>query len=339
MSDAAGTGTAYAWVESPFQLLGALEAHAAGGLGERLVVLPRKGVEPLVTAVAEVTRLGLPEGASVRLPAGAPRRGGGFLAVGDAFSGAVQRLLVQSPPRYLVLLDDGRSTRRVMAALLEDDVPLVRPHVRETAHRMVLARMAKRRLRRMIERGRVRVVTALPLPDRVMAAATEAGLPVEQNDFTWLRSLPGGEVSTDEKRRETIVLGTSMVANRLIKAQPYLAWVRSLADQGPVVYRAHRRENGSTMSPLTNYPGITMIQGRIPVEISLRGMTERHTVVTLPSTAVSSLRLIAPAADIQEFAVPDDWWLPNVPEAARQQLSPDNASDFLDIAQHSHTST
>lgn len=339
MSDDAGTGTAYAWVESPFQLLGALEAHAAGGLGERLVVLPRKGVEPLVTAVAEVTRLGLPAGAGIRLPAGAPRRGGGFLAVGDAFSGAVQRLLVQSPPRRLVLLDDGRSTRRVMDALLQDDVPLVRPHIKETAHRMVLARMAKARLRRMIERGRVRVVTALPLPDRVLAAADAAGLPVERNDFTWLRSLPGGEVGADPEHRETIVLGTSMVANRLIRAQPYLAWVRSMADQGPVVYRAHRRENGSTMSPLTNYPGITMVQGRIPVEISLRAMTERHTVVTLPSTAVSSLRLIAPAADIQEFAVPQEWWMPDVPEVARRQLSPDDASDFLEITQHSQTST
>src|SRR5689334_6390878 len=126
MTDVTGAATVQAWVESPFQLLGALEAHASGRLGGRLVVLPRKGVEPLVTAVAEVTRLGLPDGVTIQLPTGAPRRGGEHLAVGDAFSGAVHRLLVQAPPRNLVLLDDGRATRRVMDALLQDDVPLVR---------------------------------------------------------------------------------------------------------------------------------------------------------------------------------------------------------------------
>ncbi|GAB6899538.1 hypothetical protein [Kineosporia succinea] len=335
MTDVAGTtGTVQAWVESPFQLLGALEAHAAGRLGRRLDVLPRKDVEPLVTAVAEVTRLGLPEGAAVRLPSGAPRRGGDDLAVGDAFSGAVHRLLVQGPPRRLVLLDDGRSTRRVMDALLDPEIPLVRPHVRQTAHRNVLARMAKARIRRMISQGRVRVITSLPLPDRVLREAAAIGLPVEPNDFAWLRSLPGGE-SGQPGVEKTIVLGTSMVANRLIKAAPYLSWIRGLADRGPVVYRAHRRENASTLSPLTNYPGITMVHGEVPVEISLRGMTEAHRVMSLPSTAVTTLRLIAPQARIQEFAVPRDWWMPETPEAARQHLVPDDESDFLEIPQHS----
>ncbi|MET1007885.1 MAG: hypothetical protein ABWX96_20205, partial [Propionibacteriaceae bacterium] len=81
MTDVAGSITVQAWVESPFQLLGALEAHASGRLGGRLVVLPRKGVEPLVTAVAEVSRLGLPDGVTIHLPTGAPRRGGDDLAV------------------------------------------------------------------------------------------------------------------------------------------------------------------------------------------------------------------------------------------------------------------
>jgi hypothetical protein len=337
VTDIAGSATVQAWVESPFQLLGALEAHAAGRLGERLVVLPRKDVEPLVTAVAEVSRLGLPDGVTVKLPTGAPRRGGEYLAVGDAFSGAVHRLLVQAPPRRLALLDDGRSTRRVMDALLDDDVPLVRPHIKQTAHRTVLARMAKLRLRRMIGQHRLKVITALNLPDRVLRAAGEAGLPIEHNDFSWLRSLPESGAAEDTGPDKTVVLGTSMVANRLIRAQPYLAWIRGMADRGPVIYRAHRRENASTLSPLTNYPGITMIRGEVPVEVSLRGMTGRHRVVTLPTTAVSSLRLIAPQADIREFAVPPEWWMPGVPEAARQQLTPDGDSDFLEIPQHSST--
>jgi hypothetical protein len=336
VTDVAGSATVQAWVESPFQLLGALEAHASGRLGGRLVVLPRKGVEPLVTAVAEVTRLGLPDGVTIKLPSSAPRRGGDHLAVGDAFSGAVHRMLVQAPPDNLVLLDDGRATRRVMNALLEDDVPLVRPHVRQTAHRTVLARIAKLRLRRMIAQHRLRVITALELPDRVLKAADALGLPVERNDFSWLRSLPESDLG-DPGEGRTVVLGTSMVANRLIKAQPYLAWIRSMADQGPVIYRAHRRENASTLSPLTNYPGIDVVRGLVPVEVSLRGMTERHHVVSLPSTAVSTLRLIAPQADIREFAVPEQWWLPDVPEAARQVLVPDGDAEFHEIPQHSST--
>ncbi|GAA3605281.1 hypothetical protein GCM10022223_21280 [Kineosporia mesophila] len=334
MTDVAGTGTVQAWVESPFQLLGALEAHAAGRLGRWLVVLPRKDVEPLVTAVAEVTRLGLPAGVTIQLPSGPPRHGGGDLAVGDAFSGEVHRLLVQHPPRRLVLLDDGRSTRRVMDALIDPDVPLVRPHVPQAPHRAVLARLAKMRLRRMIAQGRVRVITALPLPERVLRVSAAIGLPVEPHNFTWLRSLPGGEAGASGEEK-TIVLGTSMVANRLIKAQPYLSWIRSLADQGPVVYRAHRRENASTLSPLTDYPGITMVRGEVPAEISLRGLSDRHRVVSLPSTAVSTLRLIVPEAEIQEFAVPEEWWMPGTPDVARHHLVPDGESDSFEIPQHS----
>jgi hypothetical protein len=46
-------------------------------------------------------------------------------------------------------------------------------------------------------------------------------------------------------------------------------------------------------------------------------------VLTLPTTAVSTLRLITPEARIQEFAVPDSWWLPDVPMVARRHLVPD----------------
>jgi hypothetical protein len=288
-------------------------------LGQRLVVLPRQDVAPLAITVAELRRLGLPAGVTVLPPGQAPRRYSGMLAVGDAFSGEVHRLLMQSSPRLLVLLDDGRSTRRVMDALVVPGVPLIRPHIRASAARSMLAMLAQKRMKRLAGTGRLLVVTALRLPDQVVAAAEEAGIQVRHHTFEWLRSLPGDA----EPDHETVVLGTSMVANDLIAAEPYLDWVYSIARDAPITYRAHRREDDRTLGPLSRNPGIVVKTGQVPVEVSLRTMNPRQRVLTLPTTAVSTLRLITPQVRIQEFAVPDSWWMPSVPTVARRHLVPD----------------
>jgi hypothetical protein len=323
-----GSEAVLAWVESPFQLLGALEAHASGCLGERLVVLPRQDVGPLATTIVELHRLGMPPGVMVLAPGRAPRRLNGLLAVGDAFSGQVHRLLLQCPPRGVILLDDGRSTRRVMDALVVPGVPLIRPHILPSMARAMLARLALIRLKRMARAGRLRAITALQLPNAVIDAATTAGIEIQQHSFAWLRGLPGDAApSTD-----TVVLGTSLVANDLISAKPYLEWVAGIAREGPVTYRAHRREDQRTLGPLARCPGVIIESGQVPVEVSLRGMTSRQRVLTLPTTAVSTLRLITPQARIQEFAVPDAWWLPSVPSVARRHLVPDRGQpDPIDI--------
>jgi hypothetical protein len=319
MRDVPDPGAVLAWVESPFQLLGALEAYAAGRLGRRLIVLPRQGVEPLERTITELYCLGLPEGVTLLAPGPAPRRYTGILAIGDAFSGEAQRLLLRSTPRAVVLLDDGRSTRKVMDALLSQGVPLIRPHIRASVARAVLAKLALLRLKRLIRQGRLRAITALALSDQLLAAARTAGMSIEQNTFSWLRGLPGDASDV----HDTVILGTSLVANDLIAAEPYLDWVRAIAADGPVTYRAHRREDARTLEPLSRYPGIAVETGYVPAEISLRAMTSRQRVLTLPTTAVSTLRLITPEARIQEFAVPDSWWLPQVPMVARRHLVPD----------------
>jgi len=315
-------GTVLAWVESPFQLLGALEAFASGRLGQRLVVLPRRNVGPLAVTVAELERLGLPAGVSVSAPGRAPHRYNGVLAVGDAFSGEVHRLLLQSSPQRLILLDDGRSTKRVMDALVKPGVPLVRPHIAPTLARSLLAGLALAKMKRMAAQGRLQVITALWLPEPVVAAAEAAGVRIAHHSFEWLRGLPGrpGDALPGT---ETVVLGTSLVANNLIAAGPYLDWVATIARRGPITYRPHRREDERTLAALAGGPGIVIETGQVPVEVSLRAMTSRHRVFTLPTTAVSTLRLIAPEARIQEFAIPESWWQPTVPEVARRHLVPD----------------
>lgn len=308
-----------AWVESPFQLLGALEAHSSGRLGQQLVVLPRQNVEPLASTIAELRRLGLPPGVTVLGPGKPPGRQHGTLALGDAFSGEVHRLLLQSSPSLVILLDDGRSTRKVMDALVHPDVPLIRPHITATLGRSLLARLALLKLKRLARQGRLRVVTALWLPQDVVADAEAAGIQIKHHRFEWLRGLPGDAVPATA----TVILGTSLVANDLIAAEPYLDWVTSVAGKAPVTYRAHRREDARTLGPLSRCRGITIETGQVPVEISLRGMTSQHRVLTLPTTAVSTLRQITPLTRIQEFSVPDSWWRPTVPAVARRHLVPD----------------
>lgn len=318
MTEGARASAAVAWVESPFQLLGAVEAFAAGHLGSRLVVLPRLGVEPLVHTIAELRRLGLPAGLEVRAPAAPPRRAAGTFAVGDGFSGEVQHILVRSLPQRLVLLDDGRSTRRVLEALSTPGIPLVRPHVTPSTGRSLLARAALSRLRRQAKEGRLTLVTALDLPDTVTEPARRAGVDIRRHSFGWLREFPVPAAPGPD----TVVLGTSLVANDLIAADPYVTWVQAIAAQGPLTYWSHRREDLRTLGPLGRTPGVTVSTGRLPAEIRLRGLTT-HRLFTLPTTAVTTLRLLAPHTRIHEYAVPPDWWLDGVPAAARQHLVPD----------------
>jgi hypothetical protein len=318
---------ATAWVESPFQLIGALEAHAAGLLGTRLDVVPRAGIDSLAMTIAELQRLGLPRGVEVRPAATRPPRQPGLVAFGDAFSGQVQRLLATKPPVHVVLLDDGRATWRMLDALTLDGVPLLRPHVVASPPRALLARVALARLQRQARWGWVDVVTALDVPAALLERCSAAGLRVNRHEFGWLRSLPSAGVAAVSSRQPTVVLGTSMVANGLIAAEPYLAWVRSIvaASPVPVSYLAHRREDSSTLQPLAA-AGLEVRSGSLPVEVTLRDLRPGQDVVTLPSTAASTLRMLSPQARIREYAVPESWWLPSTPAAARRRLVPDESA-------------
>ncbi|MFI7585654.1 hypothetical protein ACIB24_01100 [Spongisporangium articulatum] len=314
-----------AWVESPFQLLGALEAHAEGLLGESLDVVPRAGLEPLAVTVAELTRLGLPAGSTVRPAVAAPARGARTLAVGDVFSGRVQQLLAGRPPHRVVLLDDGRATLRMLQALSRRDVPLVRPHAPASALRSALARVTLARLKHLARAGRLDVVTALDVPPELVDAARRVGVQVHRHSFGWLRSQPSDVPAAGPG---PVVLGSSMVANGLIHAEPYLEWVRSIAANsptGPVTYRAHRREDERTLRPL-RAAGVDVRSGAVPVEVSLRGMALGQQVVTLPTTAASTLRMLAPQARVSEYAVPETWWQAGVSDVTRQRLVPEVSS-------------
>jgi hypothetical protein len=230
----------------------------------------------------------------------------------------VQRALVRHLPEHLVLVDDGRATRSVLEALVRPGVGLVRPHVRGSLLRGALGRSVAARLRTLARAGGLHVVSALRFPPDLVTAVQRLGVPLGGHDFTWVRSLP----APPPPPSRVVVLGTSLVATGLVQAPPYLSWVRRLADVEPVTYLPHRREDRRTLGTLDRMPGVVVAEGHLPVELGLRGLGLTHQVHTLPSTAASTLSLVAPGLPVAEYPVPESWWMPSVPSRVRRRLVP-----------------
>jgi hypothetical protein len=58
------------------------------------------------------------------------------------------------------------------------------------------------------------------------------------------------------------------------------------------------------------------------VEMGLRGLGGAHRVLTLPSTAASTLPLLAPDLPVVELPVPDTWWTPAASIRVRRRIVP-----------------
>jgi hypothetical protein len=314
------TAPAVAWVESPFQLLSAVEAHGAG-LVTRTEVVPRRGVAGLAETAAALADGGLPDALTILRPADRPplRVPRGAAAMyGDPFSGMVQAWLLVSRPGAHVLVDDGLQSAEALAVLLDPSAALTRPMDSLSRPRRALARAFARQLDRLARRGSVTVATALPLDDHVVAAAADRGIRICRTDFRWLRTLPG----QPPPEEPTIVLGTSLVDNGFVDRRSYLEWVAEVAADRPVAYLPHRRESGQTLDEVAAIPGVTVRRPGLPVELRLRGAGPDHEIISLPSTAVLSLRtILAPAGTTVTLKpVPEHWWTLLATPAVRRQL-------------------
>jgi hypothetical protein len=306
---------ASAWVESPLQMLCAIEAHHAGLLGPAAVVVPRAGLRALKVTRRELRRLPLPDGLELAEPRESmpyrPR------AVGDAFSGKVQLRWLTSVPGRVVVVDDGLATIRLLELLAAGPYrPLLRARAQPGPLRRVLGMAAALRLRA----GRVTVFTALPVTDKLADAVREAGVDLVRHDFAWLRSHPPTGPGPAER---TVVLGTSLVRNGLVRRDRYLRWLTELASEEPLAYYPHRREDPVDVALIRERPGITVHDGGVPAELTLRGLDPGQRVVSLPSTAISSLRvLLSPrGVAVEPVDVPDDWWTSRAAPALRSHLT------------------
>lgn len=311
--------TDLAWAESPLQLLSALEARHAGLLGP-VQVRVRPGSDALHATAREVIRLGLSPKTDLIFTekTGRTRSTG---AIGDAFSGRAQAgLLLHRAPERIVLLDDGLATLHLLGLLCGPwKQPLVRARARPGRLRRAFSGLAGRRLRSLAHRGRVVFFTGLPVPAPLLARARRVGIPVVSHDFAWLRSLP----PAPPPQRRTVVLGTSLVANGLVEREPYLRWLEGVTAREPVVYHPHRRECPRVLELLREDPAVTLVEGDLPVELSLRGLTSEHRVLSLPSTALTSLRVLhGPGGPrVEGVGVPAAWWTERADPALRTHLS------------------
>ncbi|MEV0143593.1 MULTISPECIES: hypothetical protein [unclassified Nonomuraea] len=306
---------ASAWVESPLQMLCAVEAHHAGLLGPATDVVPRAGQRALKATRRELRRLSLPEGLELAEPSEElPRR---MNAAGDAFSGKVQLRWLTSRPGRLVVVDDGLATLRLLELLAAGPYrPLLRARAQPGRLRAVLGLAAALRLRA----GRVTVFTALPVTEELEQSVRDAGFDLVRHDFAWLRSQPPTEPGPAER---TVVLGTSLVRNGLVRRDRYLRWLTDLAGEEPLAYYPHRREDPVDVALIRERPGITVHDGGAPAELTLRGLGAGQRVLSLPSTAIASLRvLLGPrGVAVEPVAVPDDWWTSGAAPALRSHLT------------------
>jgi hypothetical protein len=312
-----------AWVESPLQLLSIIEAHAAGIVGLETVIVPRAGAQSLESTVAEVTQMRLPSGVRIASPQLSFPRRVDMCAVGDGFSGVVQWWLVAQRPERVVVVDDGLATIEMMRLLALPWAALTRARaVARSRHRIgrwFLGLLAAHTVRIVARNGGVDVFTAMPIPADLASAVRAQGIRLHIHDFRWLRAQPSPPVPHEP----TIVIGSSLVSDGLVRRHAYLDWLVATADEGPVAYFPHRREDLNAMAGITSNPNFRVVSRGVPVELCLRGLGDGHRVVSLPSTAAVSLRLLlaGSGATVDVKPVDEDWWTPLANARLRHYLA------------------
>ena len=320
-----------AFVESPLQLLCAVEAHAAGHAGTRTRVLARADVPSLAPAVEAVRSLGLPGGLDVETAPAPTRLPHDVLVVGDPFSRAFQSALVRAvrPPSRIVVVDDGTAALD-LAHRLTSGGSMVRIGAPPGSPRLGLGALAARRLRRVAEAGGLSLCTALPIDHDLRAWLRLLGVDVREHAFGWLRGRPTG----DAPQEPTVVVGSALAADGLVQPDRYVAWVRGLAADGPVRYVPHRRHDPRISALLERVPGIALDAPGAPVEVRLRGLRPGQRVVTLPSASALTLaRLLVPrGVAVVPQAVPRGWWTDRVTPELYQAVGRVHALATRDLA-------
>ncbi|MEG3614546.1 hypothetical protein [Isoptericola haloaureus] len=312
--------TAGGLVESPLQLLCAVEAFAAGLVGPRLRLRVRSDVPSLGTALAQLDRLGLPDGIEPEL---VPGRAGltarePLQLTGDANSGIVQAWTLTHGFRRLVVVDDGLDTLELARVLTTPGQAVVRLRGSDGRVRRLLGRAVGHRLRRAARAGRVTIFTAMPLPADHRRALADLGVDLRTNIFSWLRSLPAPEAPPEP----VVLVGSALVADGLVHPGLYVDWVRELAALGPVRYLPHRRQRGDVLAVLADVPGVVVDAPGAPVELRLRGLVAGQCVTMLPSTtAVLLTRILSPrGVRVRPRGVPANWWTPAAGPQLRTHL-------------------
>ncbi len=294
---------AIAWVESPLQLIAAAEWAAVQD--QPIVVALRLGSAQMAATAEELLARG------ARFAECVPYYGIPWellsrhrrWAIGDGFSGQFRMALSLLRPGHVTLLDDGAHTIALADALLER-TGFSRPSQHESSLATLLGGNARTRMLRLASRERLEISTVFALGDDRMTALADRGIRVRPHTLDWVRrtarpiAVPGNRV----------LLGSARPVDGLIPIDKYLAWVATEAAAGDLAYLPHRRETDRTLSAVAEFPGVQVFDTGLPIELVLAGAREPLEVLTLPSSATTTLAhvLRASGSSIRQRTVARD---------------------------------
>ncbi len=265
-------GSAFAWVESPLQLLGAVEYAAATGSAVRIV--PRAGAAQLEATIERLERMGLPPGVEVlaerSTPVPALVGGERHWLLGDVFSGHSRLALSLASPDRLTVVDDGAISLH-LDRVLAGEGAFGRPGVRESMVVRGLAAGAHSRLLALASADALELFSCFPLRSSALVP----------HRFSWLR-----KAAAPQAPRTDVVLGSAAVTDSRVTADAYLRFIDAL--ERPIAYFPHRREPDDVLARLARLRGVRIERTGLPIELVLAG-AERARVRSLPSSALSTL--------------------------------------------------
>ena len=275
---------ALAWVESPLQFVAAAEYAAAH---DRRVSVAFRLTDPQMTSTArELLDRGAPFthcAPYYGVPWALLARHRDWI-VGDAFSGQFRAALSTLGARSVVAVDDGVITVSLARALL-GATGYHRPGQRESRLRVVLGGLSRERLLRLAARDRMTLFTVFS-DDAAVAALPAHGITVETDELAWTRATARPAPLPHPR----VVLGSAQVADGILPLESYLGWLADVARQGPVSYLPHRRESAELLEWVALLPGVELVRTALPVELVLAGHTEPLEIVSLTSSAATTLR-------------------------------------------------
>lgn len=260
---------ASAWVESPLQLLCAVEYAFATHTALRIV--PRAGAVQLAETAQRLRELDLPTGVVIESPRALPVLSADHWVIGDAFSGMARSAIAVRMPHRLTIVDDGAATLD-LPSVLNGSAHLRRNT--DSAAAQAIADRAAARVRALDSAGALELFSyyALDHPARVA------------NRFRWLRSR-----GLQSAVRQRVVLGSAAVVDGRMEPHAYLHWLGSL--DVPASYFPHRREPEWLLQKVATLDGVRIERTGLPIELALAGGRELE-VVSLPSSAVETLRIV-----------------------------------------------
>lgn len=139
---------------------------------------------------------------------------------------------------------------------------------------------------RSAERGyHPETATAFDVSEVRGALLRARDIPVASHRFEWVRR-PARQIAVAGKR---VLLGGALPTDGRMPTDRHLRWVRTEAADSPLICLPHRRESAAVGARVFSIPGVRVFDSGLPVELVLAGAREPLEVLTLPTSARTTL--------------------------------------------------